>query len=475
MSNPGPAHWKALKHLIRYLRGTQDHGLTFDMGNTTDHALVGYSDSSFGDCVDTGRSTLAYTFLFHGAALSWYSKLNSFVTLSTNHAEYAALSLAGREAEWLVQLLRDLDPETPCTPVPILVDNSGVVSLVYNPVEHQSNKHVKLSCHYSRELTEQKIIFPRRIASEDNLADLFTKSLPVPTFKKLASHLVQPCLSQSERVCVMMVTHSSDTDSDSSLPGADWEVPAGPERTTEFQAKWPYISTMKRYLNASSCEVRETGEKFSSGRTKLCAMFFYFDDATGTKHLISTHDAMSLTSKNGNSYTVCSVVPHSPDPAPAPEPSIVHLAQQTPLLTCSGCHTLNHLAKSFIVCANCHGREFNWCCACYTTAASATANAPTRVILTETKQPSSSSSSSSSASAVPANNLLLQPSRPKRNTSVQKKWTAQIKYEPPIMRSMLYHHVDCEAPEGQTTQASKEFANAYSMKPAPCCKELWQS
>ena len=96
------------------------------------------------------------------AIISWFSKLNGFVTLSTNHSEYAALALAGREAEWLTILFKDLEPDISITPIPILVDNTGVVSLVFNPVDHKSNKHVKLSCHYARELTDTKIILPRK-------------------------------------------------------------------------------------------------------------------------------------------------------------------------------------------------------------------------------------------------------------------------------------------------------------------------
>jgi len=219
MSNPGEVHWKQLKHLIRFMAGTKDWCLTFSMAGDEAKglALKGYSDSSFGDCPDTGRSTIAYVFMFHGAPLSWYSKLNGFVTLNTNHSEYAALAAAAREAEWLLLLLRDLDKDSALAPVPISVDNSGVVSLVFNPVDHQTNKHVKLSCHYARELTEAKVILPKKVASEDNLADLFTKPLPLPAFRQLAGQLLSPPLT-SERALVLHSRNcydSEDTDSDS--------------------------------------------------------------------------------------------------------------------------------------------------------------------------------------------------------------------------------------------------------------------
>ena len=85
--------------------------------------------------------------------------------------------MGSREAEWLVQLLNSLTPEQTITPVPIFVDNAGVVAMVFNPVDHQSNKHVKIACHYVRELTQRAVILPQKIKSEDNIADVLTKPL----------------------------------------------------------------------------------------------------------------------------------------------------------------------------------------------------------------------------------------------------------------------------------------------------------
>jgi hypothetical protein len=191
MANPGDAHWQALKHLIRYLRGTRSKGLCFNFGTQFDvKGVHGYSDSSYADCPDTSKSTVAYTFFYDGAVLSWYSKLHTFVTTSTNHSEYAALFLAAKEAQWLVYLFQELEPAQQHSPLPIFVDSSGVVSLVFNPVDHQSNKHVRMECHYARELAELKVIAPQRVASENNLADIFTKPLSVPVFKLMAPRFV---------------------------------------------------------------------------------------------------------------------------------------------------------------------------------------------------------------------------------------------------------------------------------------------
>ena len=88
-------------------------------------------------------------------------------------------------------LFQELDAGQTTTPVPIYVDSSGVVSMVFNPVDHQSNKHVRIAHHYARELTQEKVIVPQRIASEDNLADVFTKPLGGVQFKAIVGKLVQ--------------------------------------------------------------------------------------------------------------------------------------------------------------------------------------------------------------------------------------------------------------------------------------------
>ena len=114
----------------------------------------------------------AFVFRLDDAVLSWHSKLHSYVTSCTNHSEYA-LFIAAKEAQWLVYLFQDFKLAAELlTPIPIYVDSSGVVSM-FNPVDHQSNKHVK----NSRELTELRVIAPQRLPSADNVADAFTISL----------------------------------------------------------------------------------------------------------------------------------------------------------------------------------------------------------------------------------------------------------------------------------------------------------
>jgi hypothetical protein len=220
MSNPGEIHWKFLKNLIRYLSRTKNCGLTF--GKTSERTLHGFTDSSFGDCPDTGRSTLAYVFRYGDSVLSWHSKLCSYVNTCTNHAEYSALAAGAKEAEWLISLFNQLEPEVSCVPVPIYVDNSGVISMVLNPIDHKANKHIRISCHYTRELTCNRIIAPQRIDTKENLADVFTKALTGPLFDKFASMLLyNPIPTKYATICLLTAfakkTRHYSSDSDTSL------------------------------------------------------------------------------------------------------------------------------------------------------------------------------------------------------------------------------------------------------------------
>ena len=109
MQAPGKAHISLLKKGLRYLRGKVDLGLLYDFSKPPlRQGLYGFFDASHADDVDTRRSTIAYVFFYSGCALSWKTKLHSFVTTSTNHSELVASAMAAREAKYLWGLLHAL-------------------------------------------------------------------------------------------------------------------------------------------------------------------------------------------------------------------------------------------------------------------------------------------------------------------------------------------------------------------------------
>ena len=165
---------------------------------------------------------------------------------STNHS---ALALGAKEAYWLAQLFQEIDPSPPkpLLPVPVYGDSSGVIALVFNPVEHQANKHIRVADHFARELTKEGVIAPHRVASELNKADPFTKPLQASNFKKAAGWLVGDGI-KTESVFMFSTTESA--------AAGERPVPVLACRRS-FTASTP-SSIQFQCLHCSSCEFQWT-------------------------------------------------------------------------------------------------------------------------------------------------------------------------------------------------------------------------
>ena len=99
MANPGPRHWVAVKRILRYLKGTMDDVLRYG-GSYSNLQVVGYCDADYAGDIDSRKSTTGYVFLLNGGAISWNSKKQPTVALSTTEAEYMAATHAAKEAIW---------------------------------------------------------------------------------------------------------------------------------------------------------------------------------------------------------------------------------------------------------------------------------------------------------------------------------------------------------------------------------------
>ena len=135
-------HWKAVKRIFRYLRGTVELGLLYE--DNSNKSILGYSDADWaGDIVDR-RSTSGYVFTLNGAAVSWKSKKQTCVGLSTTEADYMALSSAAQEAVWIQRLLEEVD-ETTNKPITIYEDNQAAICMSQNPRFHGRGKNILTS------------------------------------------------------------------------------------------------------------------------------------------------------------------------------------------------------------------------------------------------------------------------------------------------------------------------------------------
>ena len=190
VSKPSLTHWKAAKHILRYLRGTSDLGLTFCRLNGVDcQRITGWSDSDWANDRSTRRSRTGYVFQFGVSTISWRSKLQPTVARSTVEAEYMAMADAAQEAVWIRRLISDFGFEQKSSTV-LFVDNAGSIALVKNPVFHNRTKHIDIRYHFTRECVTSGTITVDKVPTSQNTADILTKPLSKHIFCRLRSTLV---------------------------------------------------------------------------------------------------------------------------------------------------------------------------------------------------------------------------------------------------------------------------------------------
>ena len=197
-SNPSDAHWSAVKRIMRYLNGSIHLGLLYKKDGN--QRLIGYSDADWAGDLDDRTSTSGYVFQLSGAPISWRSKKQSCVALSTAEAEYMALSSAVQEAIWLERLISDLFGVKEET-VTVYEDNQSTIQMGKNQQYHGRTKHVSIKYHFVRENVVAGVVRIPYCRSEDMLADIFTKPLSAPRFKKLCEMIGITSASSNESEC----------------------------------------------------------------------------------------------------------------------------------------------------------------------------------------------------------------------------------------------------------------------------------
>jgi hypothetical protein len=177
LAKPCKDHWIAAKHVLRYLKGTLDYELCFERcGDGL--ALIGYSDADWASSTEDRRSTTGYYFSLSekGPPISWKSRRQPTVALSSCEAEYIALAAAVQESLYLKQLLKGFGSECQTTPVVIYEDNQGTIALSKNPVKQQrSNVHLDVCFHFIRTEVNRGNVVVKYCPTEDMVADIMTK------------------------------------------------------------------------------------------------------------------------------------------------------------------------------------------------------------------------------------------------------------------------------------------------------------
>lgn len=172
---PSNEHWCTVKRIFRYLRRTMNFGIRYQSCND-DISLKGYSDADYAGDAMTRRSTTGYIFVISGGAVSWSSKRQRMVSLSTTEAEYVAASEASKELVWLRRLLNDVDCRCD-KPSVLLVDNQSAIRLIKNPEFHKRTKHIDIRYHFVRERFTCGDLIVEYVSTNDQCADFLTKAL----------------------------------------------------------------------------------------------------------------------------------------------------------------------------------------------------------------------------------------------------------------------------------------------------------
>ena len=141
-SNPGLAYWKAVKRILRYLKGMIDYVLCYQ---GSDLCLIGYSDADWGSDLDERKSTSGYAFLLNNGAITWSSKKQPCIALSTMEAEYVAYLVAVQEAVWLRRFFQHLKAIKDASGfVTIHCDSTTVFAYAKDPKYHGKTKHIDI-------------------------------------------------------------------------------------------------------------------------------------------------------------------------------------------------------------------------------------------------------------------------------------------------------------------------------------------
>ena len=180
LANPGPQHMKLARRILRYLKGTRALRLAYK-GHL--QMLKGFTDADWAGCRDTRRSTAGYLFNIGSGAISWQSKRQSVVALSTCEAEFMGQTQATKEAIWLRRLLNELNMSQGKAATIICGDNQGAIALSSNPQYHSRTKHMEIQRKWQGEIRGTETVELRYVPTTDQIADGLTKPLARDRFE----------------------------------------------------------------------------------------------------------------------------------------------------------------------------------------------------------------------------------------------------------------------------------------------------
>nr|GEZ63254.1 retrovirus-related Pol polyprotein from transposon TNT 1-94 [Tanacetum cinerariifolium] len=193
-AKPTEKHLKEVKRIFRYLQGTVNTGLWYSKDSGFE--VTGFSDADYAGCKDTFKSTFGGAQFLGEKLVSWSSRKQDCMVLSTAEAECVSLSACCAQVLWMLTQLTDYGFHF--KKIPIYCDTKSAIAISCNPVQHSRTKHIAVRFHFIKEHVENGTIELYFVKTDYQLANLFTKSLPADRFNYLVRRLGMRSLSPQE-------------------------------------------------------------------------------------------------------------------------------------------------------------------------------------------------------------------------------------------------------------------------------------
>jgi hypothetical protein len=184
-AEPKVSHINQVKRILKYVNGTSDYGMLYTHGS--EFVLSGYCDVDLAGSVDDRKSTSGGCFFLGNNLISWFSKKQNCVSLSTAEAEYIAAGSSCSQLVWMKQMLTEYNVTQDI--MTLYYDNLSAINISKDPIQHRRTKHIDIHHHFIRELVEEKIIALKHVTTEMQLDDIFTKALDTNQFECLRGKL----------------------------------------------------------------------------------------------------------------------------------------------------------------------------------------------------------------------------------------------------------------------------------------------
>jgi len=184
-AEPKMSHLTQVKRILKYINSTNDYGILYSYNENS--KLMGYCDADWAGSADDRKSTSRGCFFIGNNLISWFSKKQNCVSLSTAEAEYIATGSSCSQLVWMKQMLKEYNVDQDVRT--LYYDNLSAINISKNPIQHSRTKHIDIRHHFIRDLVEKKVVALEHVDIEEQLANIFTKALDSKQFEKLRGKL----------------------------------------------------------------------------------------------------------------------------------------------------------------------------------------------------------------------------------------------------------------------------------------------